>query len=270
VSRSGWSAATTAGTCLVVCALSCSAAWAVDESPAALPSPALVAPTEVDEPSEPPTTLATDPYEKFNRKVFAFNERLDAKVVAPAAKVYRSVVPGFVRTGIDNVIGNLRDVWSLANNALQGKFDGAARMTMRVVTNTVLGVGGLMDWASEMGLDRETEDFGQTLGRWGVPSGPYLVLPLLGSSTVRDTAATPLDTYFGPSRFVSGTVPAAEFTALQIVSLRANLLGATELLDGIALDKYSFFRDLYLSRRLNQVYDGNPPEVPEPSDTSPR
>jgi phospholipid-binding lipoprotein MlaA len=224
----------------------------------------------MDAPADPPATSAVDPYEKFNRKIFAFNERLDAKVVAPAAKVYQSVVPGFVRTGIDNVIGNLRDVWSLANNALQGKFDSAARMTMRVVTNTVLGVGGLMDWASEMGLDRETEDFGQTLGRWGVPSGPYLVLPLLGSSTVRDTAATPLDTYFGPSRFVNGTIPAAEFTALQIVSLRANLLGATDLVDGIALDKYSFLRDLYLSRRLNQVYDGNPPETPEPAETSPR
>jgi phospholipid-binding lipoprotein MlaA len=179
------------------------------------------------------------------------------------------VVPSFVRTGIDNVLGNIRDMWSIANNALQGKFDGTARMTMRVATNTVLGLGGLMDWASEMGLDKETEDFGQTLGKWGVPSGPYVVLPLLGPSTVRDTVATPFDNHYGPSYFVTGSGAALGVSVLQIVSFRAGLLGATELLDGIALDKYSFTRDLYLSRRRNQVYDGNPPDEPEPVDDAP-
>ena len=139
-----------------------------------------------------------DPWEVWNRKVFGFNEGLDAALLKPAAQTYRDVVPGFVRTGINNVLNNIYDVWSTANHFLQGKVQSGLEMGMRVLTNTILGAGGLMDPASEMGLTRRSEDFGQTLGRWGLANGPYLVLPVLGPSTVRDAAGFLLDRQAAP------------------------------------------------------------------------
>lgn len=211
-----------------------------------------------------------DPWESFNRKVYSFNESVDVAVLKPVAEAYRKVVPQLVRTGVSNVLGNVGDVWSAANHLLQGKIHAGLDMGMRVLTNTVFGLGGLLDPASEMGLTRRSEDFGQTLGRWGVGPGPYLVLPLLGPSTLRDSGALLVDRQASVSSYINSDNAAYGVTALEIVNLRASLLGASQLLDSVALDKYSFLRQAYLSRRLDAVYDGAPPmenfdEEPEPA-----
>lgn len=209
-----------------------------------------------------------DPYESFNRKVYAFNEVIDNAALRPLAEGYRRAVPELARTGVDNFFGNLADIWSAVNKLLQGKVMQSAQMTLRVATNTVFGLGGLLDPATEFGLERQSEDFGQTLGTWGVPSGPYLVLPVLGPSTVRDTAALPLDRGYGaPSNYLgNGTNAAVGITSLQVVNARAGLLSTSRLLGEVALDKYSFLRDAYLARRRSQLYDGNPPDEEESAD----
>jgi phospholipid-binding lipoprotein MlaA len=200
-----------------------------------------------------------DPWEGWNRKVYAFNEVVDTSVLKPVAETYRDVVPQLVRTGVGNVLGNIGDVWSAANQLLQGKVQLGLEMGMRVLTNTVFGLGGLLDPATEMGLTRRSEDFGQTLGTWGVGNGPFIVLPLLGPSTLRDTTGLVLDRQSSPSSLVDKTSEQLAVTALEVVDLRASLLSTTDLLDQVALDKYSFMRDAYLSRRRDQVYDGAPP-----------
>lgn len=206
-----------------------------------------------------------DPFETFNRKIYAFNDVVDSAVLRPVAEGYRRAVPGLARNGVDNFFGNLADIWSVVNKLLQGKVVQSAQMTLRVATNTVFGLGGLLDPATEFGLERQPEDFGQTLGVWGVPAGPYLVLPLLGPSTVRDTASLPLDRVVAsPSRYLgSGTHAKVGITAVQLVAVRAGLLSASRLLGDVALDPYSFLRDAYLARRRSLVYDGNPPDEDE-------
>jgi phospholipid-binding lipoprotein MlaA len=203
-----------------------------------------------------------DPWEGFNRKVFAFNDAVDKAVLRPVAETYRDVVPQLVRTGVSNVFGNVGDAWSAVNQFLQGKPKNGLDMTMRVLTNTLFGLGGLLDPATEMGLKRQEEDFGQTLGRWGLPPGPYLVLPLLGPSSVRDSFGRGADMAASPSNLSDDSRVAAGITALGIVDTRAGLLGVTALADRVALDRYTFFRQGYLSRRQDAVYDGAPP--PEP------
>ncbi len=200
-----------------------------------------------------------DPWENFNRRMFAFNETVDAAVMEPVARAYRSVVPQLVRTGISNVLGNLYDVWSMVNHLLQGKVHHGLDMGMRVLSNTFFGLGGLLDPATEMGLVRRSEDFGQTLGRWGMPPGPYLVLPLLGPSTLRDTGGLLVDRQASPSTLPDERAARYGTTVLEAVNLRAELLGTTSLLGQAALDKYSFMRDGFLARRLDQVYDGAAP-----------
>lgn len=201
-----------------------------------------------------------DPWERLNRGVFAFNDLLDDVLLVPVAKAYKAVLPGFVRAGVDNVFGNVADAWSTANHLLQGKGRSATEMTVRVVTNSVFGFGGLLDVASEMGLERESEDLGQTLGRWGFGPGPYMVLPFFGPSSVRDTAGLPLDRTFTLSGVAHGGAQRWGLTTLEFVHGRAELLETSRLLNQIALDRYSFVRDSYLARRRNQVFDGNPPE----------
>ena len=203
-----------------------------------------------------------DPWEGFNRKVFSFNEAVDEAVLRPVAEGYRRVVPQLVRTGIGNVFGNIADVWSAANHLLQGKGQHGLDMGMRVLTNTIFGLGGLLDPASEMGLPRRSEDFGQTLGSWGVGPGPYLVLPLLGPSTLRDGLARVPDQLVSAGNLPSDSRVGTGVTLLQVIDTRASLLGVTGLADQVALDKYSFFRQGYLSRRLDAVYDGAPPAPP--------
>jgi phospholipid-binding lipoprotein MlaA len=200
-----------------------------------------------------------DPWESWNRKVYGFNDAIDRAVLKPVAETYRDVVPSPVRTGVNNVLGNIRDVWSAANHLLQGKLGVGLEMGMRVLVNTTFGLGGLLDPATEMQLTKRPSDFGLTLGKWGLGNGPYLMLPLLGPSTVRDTAGTLLDRQVGPSTLPPTTGGQLAVTGIEVVSGRANLLGAGALLDQVALDKYSFLRDAYLSRRRDALYDGAPP-----------
>lgn len=204
-------------------------------------------------------TAPGDPWEPFNRKVYAFNDTVDAAVLKPVATAYKTVVPQFVRTGVSNVLGNIGDLWSAANHLLQGKVHTGLEMGFRVVTNSFFGLGGLLDPATEMGLVRRSEDFGQTLGHWGVGPGPYLVIPFLGPSTLRDGTALLVDRQFAPSTLGKTDAASYSITGVELISLRANLLEATQLLDAVALDRYSFLRQTYLSRRLDAVYDGAPP-----------
>lgn len=204
-----------------------------------------------------------DPWEGYNRAMFRFNDAVDTAVLKPVATAYRDTVPQPVRTGVGNFFGNLSDVWSFVNNVLQAKPEGALHSFWRVVVNTTMGLGGVLDPATEMRLERHREDFGQTLGRWGMPSGPYFVLPLLGPSTVRDSAALPVDMYGNPLGQVNDTPVRGSLAALNVVQTRASLLPTTEFLESAALDRYTFQRDAYLQKRRNEVYDGNPPQDKE-------
>lgn len=207
-----------------------------------------------------PAAHPRDPLEPINRSVFQFNDAVDRAVLKPVATAYRDVMPSPVRTGVNNFFNNLQDAWSFVNSSLQLKGEAAGNSLVRFGVNTFLGLGGVLDVASEMRIERHTEDFGQTLGHWGVGAGPYLVLPLFGPSTVRDTAA--LLTVDAQGNLVSGISDIAtrnSVTALGLLNRRARLLGASELLDQVALDPYTFTRDAFLDRRQNSVYDGNPP-----------
>jgi len=200
-----------------------------------------------------PNADPRDPLEPFNRGVSSFNEAVDEAVLKPVATVYRDVAPDPVRTGVSNFFGNLRDVWSAVNATLQLRPLEATENAMRFGVNTVFGLGGVLDIASEMGIERTTLDFGQTLGRWGVPSGPYLVLPLFGPSSVRDAAGFGVESRGDLVGSIDHIPTRNSLTALRIVDTRANLLRATSMLEGAALDKYSFTRDFYLQRRQNQI-----------------
>jgi len=210
-----------------------------------------------------------DPFERVNRAVFGFNDALDNAVLTPVAKGYQAVVPELVRTGVTNFFGNFGDGWSAINQLLQGKGEAAATMTMRVAANTLFGIGGLFDVASDLGMERQSEDFGQTLGRWGMPAGPYIVWPLLGPSTARDTLGRPLDLAWSPSLAINDGGVNVGLAALNLIDTRASLLSASRVVEGIALDKYTFIRDAYIARRRNLVYDGNPPELPDDNEPAP-
>lgn len=215
-----------------------------------------------------PNANPKDPLEPMNRSVSRFNDALDENVLKPVATGYRDVTPELVQKGVRNVFNNLSDIWSTVNSGLQLKGRDTAESFMRVVVNTVFGVYGIFDVATEINLQRHTEDFGQTLGYWGVPSGPYLVLPVLGPSTVRDTAGLPVDTSADVVRHLDHIPTRNSAMGLRIVEKRADLLKATHMLEEAALDKYSFTRDSYLQYRRSQIYDGNPPEeedLPDPS-----
>lgn len=207
-----------------------------------------------------PNANPADPLEPLNRQVFRFNNALDDAILKPAATVYVTVLPSPVRTGVNNFFGNLSDVWSFANSVAQLKLQDSAQTFMRVNVNTVFGLGGILDVATELGIDRHSEDFGQTLGRWGVPAGPYLVLPVLGPSTLRDTAALPVDIRGDLVDHVSDIPVRNSMYALRLVDIRASLLRVGQLLDDAALDRYTFTRDAFLQRRRSEVHDGNLPD----------
>lgn len=200
-----------------------------------------------------------DPWESFNRKVFAFNDAIDEALFKPVAEGYRKVVPSPVRQGVSNFFGNIGDVWSATNHLLQGKVEPGLEMGLRVAFNTVFGFVGVLDIAGEAGLTRRSEDFGQTLAVWGISSGPYVVMPLLGPSTLRDSATLPVDRYYGSMGRFFEDYNVYATSALQLVNLRAELLDASKLAGEVSLDKYVFFRDAYFSRRLDQIYDGAAP-----------
>lgn len=207
-----------------------------------------------------PQANPADPLEPFNRGVTRFNDAVDSAVMRPVAVAYETVIPQLVRTGVGNFFNNLTDVWSFANSVMQLRGQQSALTFMRVNVNTFFGLGGLLDVASEAGIERHREDFGQTLGRWGVPPGPYLVLPILGPSTVRDTAALPVDYQGGLISNINDIPIRNTLYAMRLVDARADLLKVDRMLDQMALDKYSFTRDIFLQRRRNDVYDGNPPD----------
>jgi phospholipid-binding lipoprotein MlaA len=179
-----------------------------------------------------------DPWENWNRKVYGFNDSIDRAVLKPVAETYQKVVPSLVRTGISNVLGNVKDVWSAANHVLQGKFMVGMEMGMRVLVNSSFGLGGLLDPATEMRLEKRPTDFGLTLGKWGLGNGPYMMLPLLGPSTLRDSAGYLVDRNFGPSNLPPTTGGQVAVTTIDVVNSRAGFLSAGQLMDQVALDKY--------------------------------
>jgi phospholipid-binding lipoprotein MlaA len=211
-------------------------------------------------------TQVYDPWEEWNRRVFSFNETLDEHILKPVATVYAEVLPSFVQRGIGNFYANLADAWSAVNNLLQGKPIEAGEVAFRFGVNTVFGFGGVLDLASEMGIDRHYEDFGQTLGVWGMGPGAYLVWPLIGPSTERDSLALPLN-YAASPMYLFNLDLAGQFGvwSLQLVNTRAGLLSAGRMLDDIALDKYTFIRDAYWQRRRSLILDGEEPASPDPS-----
>lgn len=194
-----------------------------------------------------------DPWEGFNRAVFGFNDRLDRYALKPLAKGYKKVTPRPLRTGITNFFANLKMPVVLVNDLLQGKVRAAGSDGARFFVNTTLGFVGFVDASSILGIDRNDEDFGQTLGVWGLPSGPYLVLPFLGPSSVRDGAGFAADVGSNPATYVLADELNASLTAVYVVNLRANLLEVEDIVQG---DRYLFIRDLYLQRREFAVQDG--------------
>ena len=207
-----------------------------------------------------PTANPKDPWESMNRSVASFNDKLDDNVLKPVATGYRNVVPDLIQTGVRNVFNNFADMWSTVNNLLQLKPLNTAESLGRVIVNTVFGIYGIFDVATYIKLERHPEDFGQTLGYWGVPSGPYLVLPLLGPSTLRDGASLPVDFAVSPTQYIDDIPTRNQVFALRLVSKRAELLKSGNMLEQASIDKYSFTRDAYLQYRRSQIYDGNPPD----------
>ncbi|HXN16080.1 MAG TPA: VacJ family lipoprotein [Usitatibacter sp.] len=203
-----------------------------------------------------------DPWEPFNRKVFAFNDQLDRVVLKPVAQGYQKVTPEFMQEGVNNFFDNLDDLGTGLNNFLQGKPKQGASDLGRLVVNSVIGIFGLWDIATPLGLEKHQEDFGQTLAVWGVKDGPYLVIPLLGPSTARDAPAKAVDPSWYYSRWIDED-PYWSLWVLEKIRTRANLLKAERVLDEAAIDKYSFIRDGWLQRRRSQIFDGNPPALKE-------
>ena len=216
-----------------------------------------------------PNANPADPLEPWNRGVYKFNDALDRAVVKPVAVAYQESVPSLVRKGVGNFFNNLEDAWTTVNSVLQLKGQAAAESFTRFWVNTLMGLGGVLDVADEMQIPRHNEDFGQTLGYWGVGAGPYLVLPVLGPSTVRDTAALPVEWRGDLVTHVDDIPARNSLIVVRAVHQRAALLKQEGLLEQAALDKYTFLRDAYMQHRRNLVYDGNPPEEPMFEDVEP-
>jgi phospholipid-binding lipoprotein MlaA len=211
-----------------------------------------------------------DPLEPLNRAMFSFNDALDEAVMKPVAKGYRFVLPGFVRTGVSNFFSNVDDVWVSINQVLQGKFLDGLGDFGRFLFNSTVGIAGLFDFASDVGLPKHSEDFGQTLAWWGVGSGPYVVLPILGPSTVRDGLAFIVDTQADPVWRIDRVAVRNTSVVIRFTGRRAELLDVSNVLEQAALDRYVFLRDAWLQRRRSLVYDGDPPREKEESDDDPR
>jgi len=213
-----------------------------------------------------------DPLEPINRGIYQFNDGVDKVLIKPAAEFYRFAIPGFMRTGVSNFFSNLNDVIVALNSLLQGKLAQAGSDAARLIVNSTVGLLGLFDVATEIGLEKHNEDFGQTLGYWGIGDGPYLVLPLIGPSSARDTVGWVGDYYTWPVTYVEHDRERNILIAVRFVTARADLLEASRILETAALDPYEFVRDAYLQRRRNLVYDGKPPpdEDDVENDTKPK
>lgn len=208
-----------------------------------------------------------DPIESFNRQVFQFNDVVDRALLKPVAQVYHDVLPDPVRDCIGNIFSNFREPSNAVNNLLQGKPVDAASDTCRLVVNSTIGLLGCFDVARRMGLEKHSEDFGQTLGRWGIGNGPYLVVPILGPSTLRDAIGIyGAEPYLDPNFYINNVTARNSILGTRLVDQRSQLLQADDLISGAALDKYRFVRDGYLQRRRNQIYDGNPPPAADTGD----
>jgi phospholipid-binding lipoprotein MlaA len=204
-----------------------------------------------------------DPWERYNRAAYEFNDSLDRAVLKPVAQTYAQAVPAFAQEGVTNFFENLQDIGTGLNNLLQGKVAEGASDLARFAVNSVVGIAGLWDVASPMGLEKHSEDFGQTLGVWGVPSGPYFIIPFLGPSTLRDAPARYVDPSFAYNRGIDDMALRNSLYGLDIVRTRAGLLKVEKIVDEAALDRYSFTRDAWLQRRRHLVHDGSPPRDPE-------
>jgi phospholipid-binding lipoprotein MlaA len=200
-----------------------------------------------------------DPWEGLNRHTFALNDALDRGVLKPTAEAYVKVTPAFVRARVSNFFDNLADVGTGLNDFLQGKPREGINDFGRIVVNTTFGIAGFWDVASQLGVEKRNEDFGQTLGVWGVPPGPYFVIPFLGPSTARDAPARAVDPQYFYSRFIDNDRLAWGLWGVDVIRTRASLLKAGAVIEEAALDRYLFIRDAWLQRRQNQVYDGKPP-----------
>ena len=199
--------------------------------------------------------LSADPFERVNRKIFAANEALDKVTTKPVARGYKKIVPAGIRRCVSNMFDNLGTPYTAANNVLQGKIKSAGQDLGRVVVNSVLGVGGCFDVATKFGIPKHDEDFGQTLGVWGVPSGRYVVLPFYGPSSVRDLVAKPIDMFANPIGYITNIPLRNSLTGYKLLDTRTNLLEATDILDESAIDKYTMVRDAWAQRREAQVRD---------------
>lgn len=204
-----------------------------------------------------------DPLEGYNRAMFAFNEGVDKFAVKPLAQGYEAVVPLPGRTGIGNFFGNVGDLWIGANNLFQGKPAAAASDLGRVLINSTLGIGGLFDIATEVGLEKHEEDFGQTLGRWGVGNGAYIVWPIIGGRTARDSLGLGFDLFADPVGYLNYVRVRNSLYGTRFVDTRASLLPADKAIEEASLDKYAYIRDAYLQRRRSLIYDGRPPRLDE-------
>ena len=202
-----------------------------------------------------------DPYEGFNRSMFAVHEAIDKYAAKPVAQVYDNAVPLPVKAGVGNFFGNVGELWVGVNSALQGKFSDAGVDLGRLLINSTVGNFGLFDVASELGLERHDEDFGQTMAVWGAGSGGYLFWPVIGSRTVRDTLGWGVDIMGDPVGYVDSIPVRNSLRGLRIVDIRASLLPADKVVEEAALDKYAYIRDAYLQRRRNQIFDGRPPRL---------
>jgi phospholipid-binding lipoprotein MlaA len=205
-----------------------------------------------------------DPFEPFNRVVAAFNAGVDKVVVKPASQAYRFVTPQLIQGMVGNFFSNLDDVWVSANNLLQGKPKAALSDITRFTINTLFGFLGTVDIATELGLTKNREDFGQTLGVWGVPPGPYVMLPILGPSSARDASALILDSRAYPLGRVNDVTARYSLYGLRAIDTRAGFLLAEKFMDNAAVDDYAFLRNGFFQRRFSQIYDGNPPESAAP------
>lgn len=201
-----------------------------------------------------------DPYEEYNRSVWKFNRGLDNAILKPIAKGYKAVTPDPVETGVSNFFSNIGEITTIINDLLQGKLGKAGKDTGRFLINSTLGLAGILDPATEMGLEKEEEDFGQTLATWGVDSGPFLMLPFLGPSTARDGLGTIVDAaaFYTPYDDLNDEQTEWALRSLDFVQTRASLLPLEEQLEA-ALDEYLLVRDAYLQRREFLIHDGSPP-----------
>ena len=201
-----------------------------------------------------------DPLEPVNRVIFSFNDKADTYVLRPVAQTYVDVVPQLVRTGVSNVFGNIGDMFSAVNSLLQGKKEKLGNDLGRVLVNSTFGLGGIFDVAGYADVEKGNEDFGQTFGYWGIPSGPYLVIPFLGPSNIRDATGLVIQSYIDPVNQVTPDSNRYELWGLRVIDARAGLLGTEDLVAGAALDRYTFIRSAYSQRRRSLIFDGKPPK----------